>query len=302
MNNVQIGCGQITWFVANRQRDEAAQLSEEQVLAEIAQAGYAGAPAMPKEGVTTQERLDLFAKHGLKPAPGYFAGDFWNPGNEQAILERVRSVASFAQQAGCTELYVAAGGFASHTTARGLTRMQIAGHVQPEDYLTDIEFAQFAKVLNRVGEITLESGVKSCFHNHVGSTIETREEIDRLFSLVDSGLVFMGPDTGHLAWGGADVLEFCRDYAESIKTIHVKDVNQSVMQEGIAAEWDYQTFSQKGVWTELGQGYIDFPALFQLLADADFTGWVIVETDVTQLATPLESAIVSRQYLKDLGM
>jgi len=277
-------------------------MPEEQALAEIAQAGYAGAPAGPKAGKSAAEVIATFAGYGLQPAPGYLGADYWDKAQEENILQRARDYAAFAQEAGCTELYVAAGGFNSYVTKRGLTRNQIAGHVKPEDAMSDAEFAQFAKVLNQVGEITLAQGVKSCFHNHVGSTIETREEIDRLWRLVDPNLVFMGPDTGHLAWAGADVIQFCRDYAGSIKTMHIKDVNKQVMDEGVAAEWDYRTFSDKGIWTELGQGCVDFPAVFQILNDAGFRGWIIVETDVTQLPTPLESAIVSRNYLRTLGL
>ena len=56
----------------------------------------------------------------------------------------------------------------------------------------------------------------------------------------------MVPDTGHLAWAGVDVVQFCRDYADSIKTMHIKDVNPDVMkEEGVPAEWDYRTFSDK---------------------------------------------------------
>jgi inosose dehydratase len=246
--------------------------------------------------------LAEYASYGLKPAPGYLGADYWDKTQEAAILQRARAQATFAQEAGLTELYVAAGGFNNYTTRRGLTRNQIAGHVRAEDAMTDEEFTQFAKTLNAVGEITLAQGVKSCFHNHVGSTIETREEIDRLWSLVDHDLLFMGPDTGHLAWAGADVIQFCRDYADSIKTMHIKDIDPDVLAEGVPAEWDYRTFSDKGIWTELGQGAIDFPAVFQILAAANFSGWIIVETDVTQLTTPLESAIVSRQYLRTLGL
>lgn len=287
-----IGCGQITWR----------GMSEEQALAEIAQAGYIGAPAAPKEGQSAAETMATFAKYGLKPAPGYLGADYWDKSQEAHILQRARAYAAFAKAAGCTELYVAAGGFNNYVTKRGLTRNQIAGHVTPEDAMTDAEFAQFAKALNLVGEITLEQGVKSCFHNHVGSTLETRQEIDRLWSLIDPKLVFMGPDTGHLAWAGADVVQFCRDYAASIKTIHIKDVNKQVMDEGVAAGWDYRTFSDKGIWTELGQGCVDFPTIFQILNDAGFSGWLIVETDVTQLPTALESAIISRNYLRTLGL
>jgi inosose dehydratase len=291
MHNVLIGCGQITWK----------NVPEEQVLAEIAQAGYAGAPAGPRQGQTIHEILTRFEKHNLKPAPGYLGADFWDQAQENAILTRAREMAYFAQTAGVSELYVAAGGFNNYTTRRGLTRAQVSGHVQPEDSMTDVEFAQFARTLNNVGEITLEYGVRSCFHNHVGATIETREEIDRLFSLVDRGVVFMGPDTGHLAWAGADVLQFCRDYATSIKTMHLKDINPEVLRRGQPA-WGYGRYSAEGIWTELGQGAVDFPGVFEILNQAGFSGWLIVETDVTQLPTALESAVVSRNYLRTLGL
>jgi len=42
--------------------------------------------------------------------------------------------------------------------------------------------------------------------------------------------------------------------------------------------------------------------MFDLLSKAEFSGWLIVETDVTQLSSPLESATVSRQKLRKLGL
>jgi inosose dehydratase len=291
MHNVLIGCGQITWK----------NVPEEQVLAEIAQAGYAGAPSGPRKDETIHETLARFEKHHLKPAPGYLGAQFWERAQENTILARARELAYFAQAAGVSELYVAAGGPDNYTTRRGLTRRQVSGHVQPEDSMTDAEFEQFARTLNNVGEITLEYGVRSCFHNHVGTTIESRVEIDRLFSLVDRSVVFMGPDTGHLAWAGADVLQFCRDYATSIKTMHLKDINPEVLGRG-QPDWGYGRYSDEGIWTELGQGAVDFPAVLAILKEAGFAGWLIVETDVTQLPTALESAVVSRNYLRTLGL
>lgn len=291
--NVAIGCGQITW---------PRTAPEEQALADIAQAGYAGAPAGPRQDASAQQLMQTFQRFGLQPAPGYLSGDFWNKEQETQILENAKRFATFTRELGCTELYVASGGFNSYITQSGKTRSQIAGHVKPEDGMSDAEFKQFATVLNQVCEILLEQGVKGCFHNHVGTPIETRAEIDQLFSLVDRNLVFLGPDTGHLAWAGDDVTQFCRDYAASIKTMHLKDCNPVIRAQGAAAEWDYATFSQHGIWTELGQGCVDFPTIFDILADANFSGWLIVETDVTQLATPLESAQVSRAYLKKLGL
>lgn len=292
MNHLKIGCGQITWK----------NVEESQVLAEIAQAGYVGAPAGPHPGRSAQEVVDLFARYGLAPAPGYLSGRFWEAADQPDLIERARQYAGFAQAVGCSELYVAAAGFDHYTTARGLTRNQVAGHVHPDDAMSAEEYRQFADTLNRVGEITLASGVRSCFHNHVGSVIETRTEIDRLWELIDPTVVFMGPDTGHLAWGGVDVVSFCRDYATSIKTMHIKDIDPQVLAEGREKNWDYRTFSAHGIFTELGQGFVDFPAVFQILESVQFSGWLIVETDVTQQPTALQSAQISRAYLASLGL
>jgi inosose dehydratase len=292
MSRFMIGCGQLTWKDTPR----------EQVLSEIAQAGYQGAPAGLRPGGSAGETVALYAQHSLKPAPGYLGASFWEADEEEQIVEQAGRYARFMREVGCTELYVAAGGFNQYVTPRGQTRSQLAGHVRLEDALPEEAWIQFARVLDRVGEITLAEGVKSCFHNHVGSVIETREEIDRLFSLVDRDLVFMGPDIGHLAWAGADPVQFCRDYAGSIKTMHVKDIDPGVLQQGQKEEWDYRTFSEHGIFVELGEGMVDFPAIVSILRGAGFEGWVIVETDVTQKPTALESAVASRQYLRSIGL
>src|SRR5262249_30734107 len=137
--------------------------------------------------------------------------------------------------------------------------------------------------------------------NHVGSVIETKAEIDRLWNMLDHDKVFMGPDTGHLAWGGVDVVPFCREYASVIKTMHVKDIDPHVLAEGREKNWDYRTFTDHGIFTELGTGFVDFPAVLNILEGTDFQGWLIVETDYTQRPSPLISAQMSRQYLKSLG-
>lgn len=285
MEGIRIACGQITWR-------QAAQ-HEEQILAEIAQAGYEGVP-VGRSDRSTAETLDLYAKFGLQPAPGYVGAAFWERAHATIIVQQAGHLARTMRELGCADLYVAA--------SLTLERRSIAGHVQPCDALSKEGYAQFAETLNRVGEATLREGIRCCFHNHVGSYIETREEIDQLFSLVDRQLVFQGPDLGHLAWAGADVVQFCRDYAASIKTLHIKDIDPAIRAAGVAQGWDYKTFSDRGIFTELGEGFVDFPAVFAILAQANFQGWVIVETDVTQRPTALESATISRNYLRSIGV
>lgn len=299
MTGVSVGCVSITWGRFKREAPD--EWPEERILAEIAQAGYEGTTAGPRADRSAQETVALYARHGLKPAPGYFAGTFWKDEARGELLERARRQAAFAREVGVTELYVAPGGeYVSR--ASGQNRRQLAGHVGPDDGMTDAEYRIFADTLSALGEATLAEGVRSCLHNHVGFVIETRDEIDRLLALCDPGLVFLGLDTGHLAWGGADVVAFCRDYAGRIKTMHLKDIDETVRQQGAAEKWDYGTFTKNGIFAELGEGSIDFPEVFRILQGAGFEGWLLAEQDVTQKPSALESVTISRNYLRSIGV
>lgn len=286
-----IGCGQITW------RD----LPEEEILADIARAGYDGAPPKLKPDVSADVVVKRYKEHGLRPAPPYFGASFWKREEEQTILGKARDIATFTRNIGCTELYVAAGGGGVQAPS-GASRREVAGHVSADDTMSEAEFDQFARVLSEFSRITLEEGVRSCFHNHVGTVIETADELARLFARVDLDAVFLGLDTGHLAWAGDDVVAVCRQYADRIRTLHLKDIDEHVRRQGVEAKWDYDTFVHHGIFAELGEGSVDFPGILSILNDMDFEGWLIVETDVTQKPTALESATISREYLRSIGL
>jgi inosose dehydratase len=285
-DGIHLACGQITWMWG--------EFTPEEVLGQIAEAGYEGAPATAANLDEVDAVRARFDAAGLKPAPGYMGADFWDASQADAIVERAAGIAEAAKALGLTELYVAA----------NLTpeRRAVSGRVSSADALSPEGFDTFASTLNRVGEATLQHGVRAAFHNHVGSFIETRAEIDELFGRVDRSKVFHGPDIGHLAWAGDDVLAYTRDYIDHIVTLHVKDIDPTVRSQGVAGKWEYMQFARTGIFTELGQGMVDFPALFDILRGAGFSGWVVVETDVTQRPTALESASVSRDYLRSLEM
>ncbi len=297
---ISVGCVPLTW--GKWKREAPAEWPEERILREVAQAGFEGVSSGPREGKSALEVADFLGELGLKPAPGYLGGEFWKPESLQAGLERARRQAEFAQQVGVGELFVAPTGGDYRSRASGQTRRQLAGRVGPDDGLTNEEYATLAQTLNQIGRATLEFGVRLCLHNHVGQVIETREEVDRLMPMLGADTVFLGPDTGHLAWAGADVTQFFRDYAPRIKSVHLKEINPEVHRRGVEIGWDYPTFAQNGIFAELGEGATDFPRLFELLNEVNFRGWVLSETDVTQKTSALESATLSRHYLRSLGI
>lgn len=289
---IEIGCGQITWRGSGD--------SDDQVLADIAAAGYEGAP-WPRGESDAAAIRELFSRHGLKPAPGYLGGDFWDRSRRDEHLAQARHYAEISRQLGLTELYVADGGFDRERPGHR-TRRQAAGSVTEADSLSDEEFARLAEGVTAVARTTLEYGVRSCFHNHVGTFVETRAEVERLLSMADPDALFLGPDTGHLAWAGDDPVAFFRDHGDRILTAHIKDIGRQALEDGRRLDWDYRTYSDEGIFTELGDGIVDWDAFFRTVQEIGFSGWLIVETDVTQLASPRESAIKSRQSLRKWGL
>jgi inosose dehydratase len=267
----------------------------ETMLAEMAQAGYDGAEANYRMGLTVPQVREMWQRHGLEWGPGYLGLPFAldEEGRAKALEETRRHVA-FSRELGLTELFVAAG-----MTPQ---RKALAGHVGTEDAAPDAYVAELAGLLNEIGRLTLADGIRICFHNHVGSVIETRDEIDRLLARTDPRFVFLGADIGHLVWGGGDAVQFCKDYGERFIALDVKDINPEVLAEGVAGRWSYDEFARRGIFAELGEGMVDFPAMFAVLRRQGFKGWLRVEIDVTQKATALESATICRNYLRNLGV
>ncbi len=87
MEGVSVACGQITW---------GREVPQEQILSEIALAGYEGAPADGQAGSTGAETLAFFGRFGLRPAPGYLGVSFREAEERARALERAaRSVAEW---------------------------------------------------------------------------------------------------------------------------------------------------------------------------------------------------------------
>jgi inosose dehydratase len=276
-----------------------ATVPEEDILRDVAAAEYDGIPLPRSDPRPLTELQDTLANHGLRVAPGYLGGRFWDAEHLDPLVDEARTLSRKLREAGCSELFVAAGG--GYFTADRRMRRDIAGRVGPDDGLTEEEYDQFAGALDLVARAAADEGIRICLHNHVGSVIETRREMEELLARTDPARVFLGPDTGHLVWAGDDAVAFCRDYADRIRGIHLKDIDPAVAQRGRAGKWDYPTFKNGGIFAELGEGCIDFAAILHALKSSGYMGWLIVETDFTMKATALESATISRSHLRNIG-
>ena len=147
-------------------------------------------------------------------------------------------------------------------------------------------FATYAREANELGRRVFEThGVRAGVHPHVGSLVESREEIGRVMDATDPRWFFLAPDTGHLLAGGSDPVEIFRTYRDRIAHAHLKDWAPPA------------TPGARGAFLPLGKGRVDFPALLAILRDSAFDGWLDVELDGGRDIDPAQVARAARDYV-----
>ena len=179
-----------------------------------------------------------------------------------------------------------------------------SGRITPQMSLDADGWRTFAAGTTRAAQrVRDETGLRCVLHHHTGTWVETPAETARLLEMTDPDLVGLVFDTGHWSFGGGDPLQGIRDHAERIWYVHFKDHDPVVAAKSRQQEWDGPTSVGKGIFPELGQGDVDFPAVLRALQEIGYAGWIVVEQDVLPgLGAPLESARRNRQYLRSIGL
>jgi inosose dehydratase len=183
-------------------------------------------------------------------------------------------------------------------------RTKNAGRITPEMGMNDAQWQVFANGANTVAQRVMdETGLRTVFHHHIGTWVETPAETQRLLEMTDPDILGLVFDTGHWAFGGGDPVAGIRKHADRIWHVHFKDHDPNIAQQSREQGWDGTVSVGHGVFCELGQGDVDFPAVLETLRAIDYDGWIVVEQDVLPgLGTPKESAQRNRDYLSSIGL
>ena len=156
------------------------------------------------------------------------------------------------------------------------------------------DYRRMGWALNELGRRTADIGVTLALHPHMGALSQSPADIRRVMDASDSRLVRMELDVAHYAQGGGDPAEAVRTYAGRLLFLHIKDVESPVPGGG----------PESYRFVELGRGRVNLPAVFEALKGVGFDGWAVVELDEVpdSARSPKESAEISKQYLRGLGL
>jgi inosose dehydratase len=184
-------------------------------------------------------------------------------------------------------------------------RSSVAGRVRPEHGMDDDAWAAFIDGIGLLARrVRDEAGVRVVIHQHLGTLIESMDEVRRLLDATDPDLVGVCLDTGHWTFGtGGDPVAAVRELGGRIWHVHFKDCDPEVMARSRLEGWDGLTSTANGVFCELGTGCVDFPGVLSGLQDVGYAGWIVVEQDVLPgMGEPRESALRNREYLRSIGI
>jgi inosose dehydratase len=189
-------------------------------------------------------------------------------------------------------------------TARDPARTRLAGRIQPGDGLDERGWDTLASGANRIArDVRDATGLRTVFHHHCATFVETPREIDELMSRTDPSLVGLCLDTGHCAFGGGNPVTVLDRWRDRVWHVHLKDCDPDVKYRAARDEWDYADSVRNGVFCELGHGAVDFRAVLGSLKSSGYDGWLVVEQDVLpSMGTPAQSAARNREYLRSLGI
>jgi inosose dehydratase len=263
-----------------------------QVLAEMVEAGYEGTeygtglPADPKALRAT------LAPHGLALASMFCWVRLEDPVVQPAEIERVLGVARTLSAMEVRELILGIRGSAQ--------RIALSGRV-PRDGSASLSGAQWrvlADGIHTLAKACEPLGVRLAVHPHAGSYVETRSELETLFSVTDARALGLCVDAGHLVYGGADPVEVVETYGPRIWYIHIKDVSPGILALSTQNGLGFLGALRSYIFCDLGRGCVDLRRFMDALRKVNYSGWMVIEQD-TSPKSPLETALVNRRYLKE---
>ena len=284
---VQLGINPLTWT-----NDDLPSLGAdtplETCLREGKQAGFAGFELGNKFPRQASVLGPILARHQLKLVSGWYSGELLSRSVEEEIaavqdhLTLLRELGSkvmvFAEVTGCIH-----------------GNQQMPVHLRPT-FPAD-RWEEYGRKLTEFARYTLSQGVKIAYHHHMGTVIETEQDIDNLMRHTgdEVGLLL---DTGHLTFAGADPVAVAKRWAHRINHVHCKDVRAKVLADVKNRKLSFLNAVLAGVYTVPGDGCVDYGALFPILKANGYQGWLVVEAEQDPaIAHPMTYASMGYQNL-----
>lgn len=268
-------------------------LSTNRVLSEMAQLGLAGTElGAPGFLPTNPGEIDaILEEHKLKLLGGFTPVVVHNPAERDATMKYVRKTIELFKKTGATQL---------------VSSLVYTWNWDTPGTLTNDEIRHMFKVLDEITLMCKDNGISNVLHPHLMTVVETKSDVERVLDGCDVNWCL---DSGHLAIGGVDILEFAKAAFERIGHVHLKDVDLSRAPSVLNRSQSIMEGVQDGLFTVLGKGDVPISELVRFLESHGYQGWYVIEQDTAITGNlpalgqgPIELVGESLAYLRSISL
>ncbi len=293
---IRIGNAPCSWGVEFA--DDPRNPTWETVLQQCSEAGYKGIELGPVGFMPEDPVLlgDALAQHDLELIGGVVFRPFHDPLAWNDVLDATHRTARSLAAHGANHLVL--------IDSISERRAPTAGRVDEAEQLSAAEWDGLRNRLAEAARIgAQEYGLTVSIHAHAAGFMDFEPELERLLDEVDESLLKICFDTGHHSYAGFDPVAFMKRYMDRISYVHFKDTDPKVKAHVIENRIGFYDACGQGMFCNLGQGEVDFPAVRELLETSGYDGWCTVEQDCDPLLDPdpVGDARKNRDYLKSIG-
>lgn len=165
--------------------------------------------------------------------------------------------------------------------------------------MIDEAFAELASRWRPILDAFDENGIDLAFEIHPGEDLHDGATFERFLDHVgEHPRATILYDPSHFVLQHLDYLGFIDRYHQRIRCFHVKDAEfRPNARSGVYG--GYQDWIDRpGRFRSLGDGQIDFGAVFSKLAQYDFGGWAVLEWECA-LKAPEDGAREGARFIRD---
>lgn len=289
-NKVKLGIAPIAW-TNDDMPDLGAENTFEQCVSEMALAGFTGCEVgnkYPRDTAVLKKALEL---RGMQICNAWFSSFLTTKPYEEVEKDFIEHI-TFLKEMGAKVVGMSEQGHSIQGTDKPIFEAKYV--------MNDEEWDTLCTGINKLGKVAKDMGIKLCFHHHMGTVVQTEEEIDRLMSNTDPELFGLLFDCGHLAYCGEDYMSVLNKYADRIRHVHLKDIRPEKVEQVKREHLSFLQGVRLGTFTVPGDGVIDFKPIFDVLEKTGYEGYVLVEAEQDPaIANPLEYAIKARKYIAE---
>ena len=269
------------------------------VLAEIRAAGFGAVMMEVLATQTLQDYARMISDSGLAVAPGYASipipsdhGQSLPAGSPERAhwFDGIRRKAEESAFMGLSSVFLAPEVGWGDAFPRTRDAVAVGAHFSQSRLDEQID------LLGEAAEVLRAEGIRAGLHNHVGTWIETEDEIEQTLAAIPADVLGASFDLGHLAWAGIDPATMLRRHADRLVNLHLKDLDLAIAAASRAEPTPYTVASDRGLFLEPGLGGLDLVGALSALPEG-FGGWVIIEVDKPSM-DPAASARVSWAWVE----